>query len=231
MPPFDNSFGATVNCIKMRFCHLIIGALAVVPAINSFVIPTKSKAPSLSTKKRFWHAKSDDEDVPKGMEDAFRQLDAMKALGDDAFAVPEPKIEADAEFAKALEDIDLGEIKTGAASPESEVKLYEEMASEIEGKSEEELIASMKQEIEGTTIGGTVIPKFDPTMRDSNKFMEKALEEAMAEAGKKADAPIDKSSLLDNKEIMKEIEAVFDKANDKLIAGLEEIREEQVSSE
>jgi hypothetical protein len=207
-----------------------MAAFATIPSHSFFIPGHHHGVPQLSKsgtpQARVLRAKSDDEDLPKGLEDAFQQLDNMKALGDDTFTVPEPKTQPDEAFAKALEDIDLKGIEVGTPSPESEAKLYKEMASELEGQSEEDLIASMKEEIEGTSIGGTAIPKFDPALKD--KFMEKALAEAMAEAEKKADAPIDKSSLLDNKEIMKEIEAVFDKANAKLIKGLEEIREEQV---
>jgi hypothetical protein len=215
----------------MKLFSLIIAAFAATPS-RSFVIPGQhavtqlSKSPSSQAIILF--AKSDDDELPKGMEDAFKQLDVMKALGDDTFTVPEPKTEPDEAFAKALQDIDFEGIEADPPPPESEVKLYQEMASELEGKTEEDLIASMKEEIEGTTIGGTALPKFDPTMKDTSKFMENALSEALAEAEKKAGAPIDKSSLLDNKEIMKEIEAVFDKANGKLFKGLEEIREEQV---
>ena len=113
------------------------------------------------------------------MEDAFKQLDALKSLGNDPFTVPERKTEPDEEFAKRLQEIDLAGIDVDKPPPETEVKLYQDMASEVEGRSEEDLIASMKQEIESKQIGGTEIPAFDPTLKDNNKFMEQALAEGI----------------------------------------------------
>ena len=67
---------------------------------------------------------------------------------------------------------------------------------------------------------------------DTQKFMDKAIEEALKEA-KERNSDVettigDKESFLDNKEIMKEIENIFDKANEELLNSLDEIRAEQV---
>lgn len=200
-------------------------------SVSAFGIPAKHQAFSRITKSVSrltigpLLAKPDDDEVSKGMEDAFRELDEMKSLGDDPFTVPEKKKTQDEAFAKAMKALDLKDIIEVAApsSPESEAELYKNMASEIDGKTDEDLIAGVK-----TVLGGSaaMFPKFDPTMRDTDKFMEKALDEALEEAEKQAD--IDKESILDNKEIMGEIEKIFDKANVELLEELEEMRAEQV---
>merc|ERR1712238_8762 len=70
----------------------------------------------------------------------------------------------------------------------------------------------------------------EPTL-DTDKFMNKAIEEAFKEAKEQnsnVESTIgDKESFLDNKEIMSEIEKIFDKANEELLEGLEEMRSEQ----
>lgn len=169
---------------------------------------------------------SKEDGVSKGMEDAFRQLDDLNALGDDSFTVPEKKVQQDEAFAKAMQDLDLKGIEdVNPSTPEAEVALYSDMASEISGASESELIDDVKSEMGGSK---TIFPKFDPSSRETEMFMEKALDEAIQEAKEKGDAIVDKESLLDNKEIMKEIEAIFDRASEQLLEGLEDIRKEQV---
>ena len=160
------------------------------------------------------------------MEEAFRQLDELKSLGD-AFSVPEIKKDPDEAFARAMKDLDLKDIEDAEEpSTEAQAALYTDMASELEDMTEIDLIDSLKSDLGGNP---TAFPKFDPTLRETDKLLEKALDEALEEAEKQADVEINKESLLDNKEIMKEIEKIFDKANDELLEGLEEIRAEQVS--
>ena len=161
-----------------------------------------------------------------GMEDAFRQLDELKSLDKDDPSFPDRKKKQDEAFAKAMQELDLKDIAEEEPAPmESQVELYKDLASEIESTTETDLIAGIKTDLGGTP---TPFPMFDPTTRDTEKFMEEALEQALAEAEKKAQMEINKESLLDNKEIMKEIEKIFDKANTDLLAGIEEMRAEQV---
>lgn len=169
----------------------------------------------------------DGEDISKGMEDAFRQLEDLKSLGGDEAPLPERKKQQDQAFAKAMQELDLKDIQdVSPAPPESEARLYQDMASEVSGDiTEFDVISDVKSEMGGSP---SVIPQFDPTMRDTDKFMEKALNEALEEAKKDSTLDIDKESLLDNKEIMGEIEKIFEKANDELLEGIEEIRTEQV---
>jgi hypothetical protein len=65
----------------------------------------------------------------------------------------------------------------------------------------------------------------DPAATEA--FMEEALQEALQEV--QINNPRVASSILDNEEIMREIETIFDQGNAKLLASLEEIRQEQVT--
>jgi hypothetical protein len=65
--------------------------------------------------------------------------------------------------------------------------------------------------------------------QNTDEFMRKALEEALAEAKiqTKGDATTIDESLLNDKELMNEINAVFDRANMKLTSGVEDMKKEQ----
>lgn len=177
---------------------------------------------------------NNNDELSKGMEDAFRQLEELNSFGDDSFTVPERKVKQDEAFAKAMQELDLKEIQqqTGTSAPttpEAEAALYTDMAKEISGTSEMDIIDDLKSDLGSDSK--TSIPRFDPESRESEKFMEKAFDEALEEAkakGGEESIVVDKESILDNKEIMKEIEAIFDKANEQLLEGLEEIRAEQI---
>jgi len=77
----------------------------------------------------------------------------------------------------------------------------------------------------------TTLSDDDSNRVSTEEFMDSALNEALKEV--KVHNPkilgTDAQSILDNKEIMKEIEGIFEQGNEKLIASLEEIRLEQVS--
>jgi hypothetical protein len=166
----------------------------------------------------------EEDGVSKGMEDAFRQLADLNALGDDSFTVPEKKVQQDEAFAKAMQGLDLkGMEGANPSTPEADFALYSDMATEASRSSEFDLEGDVKSE-----MGGSKTNKFDQSTRDTEKFMEKALDEAIKEAKAKGDTSVDKESLLDNKDIMKEIEAIFDRASEKLLEGLEDVRKEQV---
>lgn len=63
--------------------------------------------------------------------------------------------------------------------------------------------------------------------QDTDEFMRKALQEALDEAKLQTKSTTIDESLLNDKELMKEINAVFDKANDQLMAGVADIKKEQ----
>jgi hypothetical protein len=201
---------------------------------------------SISAKRRDSKSDDDGENSGPGMEAAFRELEGLKSLdGDDdssSGGIPPPmKKEQDEAFAKAIESLNLKdyvEVTNPPTTLEKEVKVYQDMVSELEKTNENELYSDLLSDMGGS--GNSKISKSIPSLaslipnlsdgtsaQDTQKFMDKALEEALMEAEEKAEN-IDKSTVLDNKEIMKEIEAIFDNANKKLLDGLEEIRSEQV---
>lgn len=70
--------------------------------------------------------------------------------------------------------------------------------------------------------------------QDTDKFMRQALEEALDEAKMQVKSAssssitsIDESSILNDEELMKEINAVFDRANQKLLDSIADIKKEQ----
>lgn len=190
---------------------------------------------------RIFASNGDDEpNSSPGMEDAFRELEALQSLGDeDAPERPKAKPkEKDAAFAKAIEGLDLKDILSQVdakstektATPQSEVELYKDMASELDvADSQEDLIAAdFKNDLEMADDNEEgALPNVD-----TQKFMDKAIKEALKEAkeqNKDVDIAEAKESFLDNEEIMSEIEKIFEKANDDLLKELDEIRTDQES--
>lgn len=212
-------------------------ALLTLPLLDAFHVPSPMKH-SVSLKPnriRIFAGKDDEMNVGPGMEDAFKELESLQSLGGES--LPEKPKEKDEVFATAMEGLDLKDILSKAEaeadssglSPESEVELYKDMASELDvASSEEDLIAAdFKNDLELAESNEAGIPAID-----TQKFMDKAINEAIQEA-REQDTSVNvneaKEAFLDNKEIMSEIEKIFDKANDDLMEELEEIRAEQAA--
>lgn len=188
-----------------------------------------------------------------GMEDAFRELGKLKSL-DDANTPPLKPKEKDETFAKVMEELDLKDILSTddvqkEVTMESQVELYKDMVSELDAASDKEelIVADFKTDLlladddiddnnnNNIDNGGADNAASAAQLKklDTQKFMDKAIEEALKEA-KERNSDVettigDKESFLDNKEIMKEIENIFDKANEELLNSLDEIRAEQTS--
>jgi len=64
---------------------------------------------------------------------------------------------------------------------------------------------------------------------DMEKFMEAAVSEALEEAREQAPEQVNPQSIRDDKELMAEINAIFDKANEKLLDSVKEMKAEQDS--
>jgi hypothetical protein len=166
------------------------------------------------------------------MEDAFRQLEQLESIDidlgigsiDDGDSQEQrKKKKRDKAFAKAMKELDLKDL-VPPASPESEAELYKDMAEEWSmAESEDDLISDLKSDLD---LESEVAPSIDAK---NEEFINQAIDEALEDA-KKQNADVgEKEAFLDNKEIMSEIEKIFDRANDQLMEGLEEIRTEQVS--
>jgi hypothetical protein len=175
------------------------------------------------------------------MAEAFRELDALGSLEDDR-ADSQPKLNTD-KTAKGFQEVDLvlPKSETMPSAPEAEVRLYKDMYTESE-KGETELYSDVLADMGGSPNKKQppakveqndpleLIEALERTPEDLDIFMNNALAEALAEARAKTpdELKADAENALDDEEMMKEIEEVFDKANKELLASLEDIRTEQV---
>ena len=181
----------------------------------------------------------DEEEQQAGMAEAFRELDSLKSLDDDDNYTPKKKPSS-----TPLKSIEKNVTLETApkATPEAEVELYKDMYHESE-KEDVELYADML-----TDMGGTppkpkskqrkikveeeerveLLDSLERTPQDMEVFMNKALQEALKEAKSKTPDELASIDPLDDEEMMEEIKQVFEKANDELLASLEDIRKEQV---
>lgn len=80
-------------------------------------------------------------------------------------------------------------------------------------------------EIEETDVNDNIYPFIE-----TDEMMKRALQEALIEVRKNSplDPSTDPKSILNDKEMMKELNAIFDRANDQLLASISDIRKEQV---
>jgi hypothetical protein len=178
---------------------------------------------------------SDDGDPAQdgAMADAFRQLESLEAssLMDDAGGD-----QADLSTPPARTSISMGEEKLVTAEPpslETEAKVYQDYLQEVEGKSEEDLYGDMLADMGGssstTRSTATVVsPSRSSSVSSNNndELWNRALEEAMGDV--KLNNPGISDSIMDDAAFRKEIEAIFERGNDKLLESLEDIRKEQV---
>jgi hypothetical protein len=136
---------------------------------------------------------------------------------------------------------------------EQDFEVYKDMAAELERNEDDAAYAELLQELGGSALqtddvysqvlndlGGTSSTSGSggnaamPTQGQASsastlstdEFMEQALQEALKEV--KVNNPKLSNNILNDKEIMAEIEDIFERGNEKLMASLEEIRQEQV---
>ena len=154
-----------------------------------------------------WAKKSDEEEedeLPLGMEEAFEKLNSLESLDD----VPSSKKPAAASSKES---------PSSSLPLEQEIEVYKKMVTESE--SSDDVYGDVMSDMSGS--------KQNPaTAMDPEAAMQQALAEAMQEVSEQNPKAAD--GALDDKEIMKEIEAIMERGNAELLASLEEIRQEQV---
>ena len=204
---------------------------------------------SIGGKRPLAAQSSDDDDNAQqpqpGMEKAFRELEALQSLDDDDDDDNNPSSLPVKGFDTATTSL-VDAITTTPASevtPEKEVQMYQDMVKELENKNEDDLYSDVLADMGGTTAASSqsrsaaksplssILGKNDRddvSQRDRDDFMNQALEEALQDV--QLNNPSISKSILDDQEMMKEIEAIFERGNEKLLASLEEIRDEQVSA-
>jgi hypothetical protein len=184
---------------------------------------------------------SDGEDSAQdgAMADAFRQLESLDAsslLGDAAGS------QADLSVPPIMTSLSMGEEKLAAAEPpslETEAKVYQNYLQEVEGRSEEDLYGDMLSDMGGSSSpsrakasassassSSAVGSSSSISNSNNDELWNRALEEAMEDV--KLNNPGITDSIMDDAGFRKEIEAIFERGNDKLLESLEEIRKEQV---
>lgn len=175
----------------------------------------------------------DDEDpIVPGMADAFRKLGDLDSLDDENAETSLPPSQPTKKPAFSSPDDPLPSVEP--APPEKEVQMYKAMVKDLEQQDEDDLYSNVLAD-----MGGSKAPKEPASpftsvdviesgtaLGETDEFMNQALKEAMKEV--KLNNPSIAESILDDKEIMKEIEVIFERGNEKLMASLEEIRQEQV---
>ena len=232
--------------------HLLMLLLLLDEPVSAFVAQSTTGAGTSSIRKfgviqstrrtfkdPLWKAKPDDEEddqLQPGMLDAFKQLDSLGSLDDDSSAaIPSKKISAD----KSTLPTD------AKVSPEKEVQMYSQMMQDLESTDDEDVYSDLMAEMggQGKASSSPVVPEINnnnnndddnmpapPSQEEMSKFMDDALNEALDEVQLKTSDKLSADSILNDKEIMKEIEAIFDRGSEELMQSLEEIRKEQVGA-
>ncbi|KAL7570313.1 hypothetical protein ACA910_017161 [Epithemia clementina (nom. ined.)] len=238
---------------------LIGDALAFSPSVpRSFQRTFVTKGWRLNKKKKGDDDDDvDNDDIGSGapgMTDAFRKLDSLvEAIGsisdddnDDAKgSSPKSAISAD-------KDVLPDTKPTETLTPEREVQVYTKAMKDLEATDDDKLYSDVIEEMGGT--GRSSLPPVQSTADsddkssssskttslfnefqtnvpnpDMEKFMDNALAEALQEVKLKSSDSLSSESILNDESIMKEIEAIFDRGSEQLMASLEEIRKEQQS--
>ena len=124
----------------------------------------------------------------------------------------------------------LGELTESGSSTGSNAGVgFGKSTSSSKVVKDEDGIGSLSQQDDEVTLAAV-----DISSQNTDEFMKKALEEAMQEVNDKNPNPgagardALPENILNDKEMMDEINAIFDRANDKLMAGIAGIRDEQV---
>lgn len=187
------------------------------------------------------------------MEKAFNSLNDLSSLDlsdlNTVGADLPPKITETTISAEAMGDL-LQQAGIENVGAEQEVAKMNDMYQELKSDGEEgvykdilgemfdsdDLSSRVVEDADG--IGATQnLPSADEEVltavelsTDTDEFMKKALEEAMAEVKKQTpiDPRSDPNSILNDEKLMLELNDVFDKANEQLMESIAEIREEQV---
>jgi len=190
----------------------------------------------LSLPRPLFAQEKDDND--KSMENAFRKLDALDSLDDEVSVDMPPPIESK-------------DVETTKASPittEQEVQLYTSMVQELESRDEDALYADVLEDMGGTKpetdneLYASVLEDMganspslseldlDEPAQEANIDKDRLLDDAISQALEQVtvNGPSTVDSILEDEDMMKEIEDMFEKGNEKLLASLQELRKEQM---
>lgn len=170
--------------------------------------------------------------VNSSMEKAFQQLSSLQSWGTNENDVLSPLLKKPIE---PLRERNFTKLDDNAdPTPESEVQMYKSLIQELEQTNEDDLYNNVLKDMGGgipSTRNNRIRDSstqnpFDNTPSSPDSLMEQALNEALRDVQMNTRSSVD--SVLNDKEIMREIEEIFQRGNEKLIESLEEMRREQV---
>ncbi|GKY96492.1 hypothetical protein MPSEU_000608600 [Mayamaea pseudoterrestris] len=224
----------------------IVSPYRFCPSITNQLARRTTKEQSRLAAKKGKDDDDADDGLPPGMADAFRRLESLESLDDSASnkskRPPKASPESMKQAAKSVQNAIASQSKPSVPL-EKEAQMYKKMVTELETMDEQDLYQSILGDMGGADEESYSTPAASSTAdatsspissRDgllkaelsiNDELMNQALEAAMTEIEK--DYPALKNSILNDKELMQEIEAIFDRGNEKLIGSLEDIRKEQ----
>ena len=160
----------------------------------------------------------DIEELPLGMEEAFQQLDSLQSLdGLPSSESTSPPTSAPNSSTASTTS------RTFSLPLEKEIEVYKDLVTDSDRTDDiyADVLSDMTESKTNVASSGT---------SKGNLMDDPAMQQALADAMKEVSAknPSTKDALND-KEIMKEIQAIMERGNAELLASLEDIRQEQVS--
>ena len=186
---------------------------------SSFSSLTLLHAKKKKKSKKFDKDDDDDNEPALGMDAAFEKLDSLSSL-DDAPSRKPPKT-----------DTPLSTSTSSSLPLEKEIEVYKNLMGESESKQDvysnvlADMVTTDKDDAAGDNPNEGTTPSSSSSVLD-DPAMQQALADAMQQVSSKN--PQASSAALNDEEIMKEIKAIMERGNAKLLASLEEIRQEQV---
>lgn len=249
--PVVPSLSSSTRRTKGHFSQVLLPIRRVVDPDSSWKKWHGQKGSSFPDWRCFSQKSEDDSEDGggAGMAEAFRRLDELSdfSLDDNDAGAATPAAAAAAASSSSSAPKTLIEAPPDAPTPpsqvtlEQEAKLYQSMARDLENTSEEDLYSDVMSDILGGGDSSAVprpqrrapqspspsvtTPELTSTS-DTDALFNQALQEALQDV--KLNNPSISDSVLDDKELMQEIEQIFERGNDELMANLEALRQEQV---
>jgi hypothetical protein len=196
--------------------------------------------------------KDEDSDNAPGMAEAFRQLDALNSLDDPEEYVPAPakihvvdvNVSLPSSSISPEQDFVVYKDMVQELESDQDASAYSEVLDELGGSALQTddtysqvmvelggaaVVKQRPKELSETSDGHDDVVLISSSLEEASneQILEDALKEALSEVHLN-NPRISDMSILDDKEIMREIEAVFDAGNAKLLESLDEVRREQV---
>lgn len=170
----------------------------------------------------------DDSSSDPSMADALRRLESLESLDDFPDRLPPKTSKSD-----GIPGSENSPYNPPSVPMEKEVQLYQDMIKELETTDEQELYDAILSEMgasrDDTWPASTIVDLEDELSGENNEaFMNQAFQDAMNELER--ENPSVTRDIFNDKELMREIEAIFERGNEKLMESLEDIRKEQVST-